>query len=71
MTSAENVQIPDPYEGPPNMTDCDIWSDDVVKILINPFMYKNKADNEVTEKEILQSERDLLSALIYFYQTHL
>jgi hypothetical protein len=54
-------------------TDCDIWSEDVVQLLMKPFKYENAADKEmnITGEQIEQVRNELRSLLIEFYQTHL
>jgi hypothetical protein len=66
-----NNIIPNPYEGPPNMTDCEIWSDDIIKLLHLKFNNINYADGTVTRADREEASESLRSALIWYYQTHL
>jgi len=65
------MTIPNPYD---KNTDCELWSQDVVKILIEPFFFENANDTEaglVTDQQIKEARESLRQALVWFYQTHL
>lgn len=70
LTALGNA-IPDPYQGPPNMTDCEIWSDELIEILDEGFINENVENNDATPSQMRDAKKKLRSALIWFYQTHL
>jgi hypothetical protein len=64
-------KIPDPYIEGKLMTDCDIWSEDLIEVLSLQFRNENMANNDATPSQMRDAKKKLRQALIWFYQTHL
>jgi hypothetical protein len=66
-----NNKIPDPYAGPPDMTDCELWSVDITQILKRLFKNQSLQEGDFEAQDLKDATESLQQALVWFYQTHL